>query len=96
MWFPYTPLAFRSLGIPEKTIWPILLVTSYRHIINLPYTQSTHDMATNPAKVEEWEKQGRPDPLSDHMVKYGNMLRASHVAAVDQHTSSLVSEAQVD
>ena len=49
-------------------------------------------MATDPAKVKEWEKQGRPDPLSDHMVKYGNMLRASHVAAVDQHTRSLVEQ----
>lgn len=35
MWFPYTPLAFCSLGIPEKTIWPILLVTNYIYILKI-------------------------------------------------------------
>ena len=34
------------------------------------------------AQVHEWEKKGRPDPVSDDMVHYCNVLRASHDAAV--------------
>ena len=38
-----------------------------------------------PAKVKEWERMGRPDPVGDHMRGYADRLKSSHVAAVAEH-----------